>query len=175
MNIFLIGYRCSGKTSVGRQLAHDMHWAFLDTDQILIQNMGMDIAHMVEQRGWQQFREMERNVIKEVSKGDAQVVATGGGAVLDEENVATMRDAGIVVWLRIKPKTVESRMSNDPLNDQLRPSLTGEPLLEEIRETMVQREPYYRKAMDFFVETDVLGIKEISNIISSKTESVNKG
>jgi shikimate kinase len=175
MNIFLIGYRCSGKTSVGRQLAHDRHWAFLDTDQILIENMGMDIAHMVEQKGWRKFREMERNVIKAVSQGDAQVVATGGGAVLDEKNVATMREAGIVVWLRIKPETIENRMANDPLNDQLRPSLTGQPLSKEIQETLLEREPYYEKAMDFSVETDGLKIAEISECITRKADSANKG
>jgi shikimate kinase len=175
MNIFLIGYRCSGKTSVGRQLAHDMRWTFLDTDHLLVEKMGMDIARVVEQKGWGHFRKLEQNVIKDVCQGDLQVIATGGGAVLYDRNVAAMKESGIVVWLKIKPETVKNRMAKDPLNDQLRPSLTGKPLSKEIQDTLLEREPYYRKAMDFFVETDVLGIEEISKFISSKTDSVYKG
>ena len=175
MNIFLIGYRCSGKTSVGRQLADDMHWPFLDTDLLLIENMGTNIARMVEQKGWNHFRKMERDLIKTVCQSDSQVVATGGGAVLDDRNVAVMKESGIVVWLKIKPETVKNRMAKDPLNDQLRPALTGKSLSKEIQETLLEREPYYRKAMDFFVETDDLGIAEISKFISSKTDLVDKG
>jgi shikimate kinase len=170
MNIFLIGYRCTGKTSVGRSLAKRLGWSFVDTDLKLIKEQGQKISEIVNTKGWDSFRKMEKQVIQSVCERDRRVVATGGGVVLDEENVNRMRDSGVLVWLRANINTIESRMAQDPLTRDFRPPLTSEGVVDEIRETLLWRNPYYEKAMDFIVDTDLIGIEAICDTILQKLE-----
>jgi len=93
MNIFLIGYRCTGKTFVGISLAKRLKLSFFDADSELVKEQGMNISEIVNRQGWDVFREMEKAVIKRVCSFDDYVVATGGGAVLDIENVRHMKES----------------------------------------------------------------------------------
>jgi shikimate kinase len=170
MNIFLIGYRCTGKTSVGRSLAKRLGWTFVDTDVKIVQELGQKISEIVGKQGWAAFRELEKQVIRCVCKRDRHVVATGGGAVLDGENVNRMRDTGVLVWLRANIGTIENRMAQDPLTLDYRPALTSEGSAEEIKKTLLLRNAGYEKAMDFNVDTDLIGIETVCNIIIRKLE-----
>jgi shikimate kinase len=165
MNIFLIGYRCSGKTSVGRSLAKRLGWSFVDTDVKLIEEQDQNISVIVDTKGWAFFRKIEKQVIQRVCEQDRHVVATGGGVVLDEENVKQMKDTGVLVWLRANINTIENRMAQDPLTRDLRPALTSKGVIEEIEETLLMRNPYYEKAMDLIVDTDSIGIEEVCDAI----------
>jgi shikimate kinase len=80
VNLFLIGFRCTGKTSVGQILARRLGWPLVDTDRIIVDMIGSDIARMVEKSGWAFFRKQERRALEAVCAADRQVVATGGAS-----------------------------------------------------------------------------------------------
>lgn len=168
MNIYLIGYRCTGKTSVGKFLAKRLGRLFLDTDLELVKEQGLKISEIVHAQGWNVFREMEKAVIKRISTLDDTVVATGGGVVLDDNNVKHMKAGGVMIWLKASPKTIQERMLQDKTTEDFRPSLTSKDLTEEIRETLSTRNPYYEDAMDFFIDTDAVDIEMVSNMIIKK-------
>ena len=173
MNIYLIGYRCTGKSSVGKSLAKILGWSFIDADIELVKEHGMTISEIVATQGWESFRKKEKAVIKKLSSLDKHVIATGGGAILDEENVKNMKKSGVSIWLRANPETVKDRILKDETTEDLRPSLTSKGLMEEIEETLIYRNPFYEKAMDFFVDTDNLDIENVCLIIQKKLNTMD--
>jgi shikimate kinase len=154
MNLFLIGYRCTGKTTVGEALARQMDWSFVDTDRMVVETAGVSIARMVADHGWPVFRQQERLALASVSTGDRQVVATGGGIVLDERNIDTMRKSGRVVWLTASQKIILARLLEDAATAGSRPSLTDQGLSAEIASVLGKRRPLYAKAADQVIDTD---------------------
>jgi len=154
MNIFLIGIRCTGKTTVGRILARSMSLRFVDTDDGIVRAIGQSICTAVTERGWDYFRRQEAKIIAEVCAGDGQVVGTGGGVILNPENIVAMNRSGTVVWLKAKPETTVRRMKIDDDSRGVRPSLTGKPASVEVGEVLSQRTPLYRQASDIEVMTD---------------------
>ena len=164
-NVFLIGYRCTGKTSVGKSLSAKLGWPLIDTDTLLVSDSGQSIKEIVETRGWQTFRNIEHAIVERVCDLDRQIVATGGGVVLSAANVQLMQQSGRLVWLRAKPETIKRRMTQDTDTEAFRPALTAKDSIAEIEETLLEREPYYRQAMDFSVDTDDRQIEEICEII----------
>jgi shikimate kinase len=158
MNIFLIGYRGSGKTSVGGYLSEIIGWPFIDTDFQVVEELGMTISEIVDKKGWDFFRNKETRVLKKVCNHDKQIVATGGGIVLNKENRANMKKSGKIVWLKADFTTVKKRIRLDNKTEDFRPSLTSKELDKEIKETLLLRKPLYEKAMDFSIDTDNLDI-----------------
>jgi shikimate kinase len=172
MNIFLIGYRCTGKTSVGRCLANRLGRSFVDTDLELVKEQGVSISVIVSKRGWTAFRDIEKRVIQRACERDHQVVATGGGAVLDEANVKRMKDSGVLVWLRADIKTIEKRIIEDKTTQDFRPALTSKGSVKEIQETLLLRNPFYERAMDFFVDTGTMDIEAVCDTIIQKIKKI---
>ena len=164
-NVFLIGYRCTGKSSVGKLLAAKLGWPFIDTDALLVSESDVSIKEIVEKYGWETFRKMEHAIVNQVCILDRRVVATGGGVVLDEANVNLMKKNGRIVWLKALSKTIQARMMLDRDTAAFRPSLTSKDSFSEIAETLLEREPLYRQAMDFCVRTDGRKIDEICDEI----------
>jgi shikimate kinase len=154
MNIFLIGYRCTGKSTVGRRVAETLNWKFVDADAELVSDQGLSISKIVSQSGWEGFRRIEKSVLARLCKSENQVIATGGGVVLDKENVRRMKKNGPIVWLRATPETVYRRMIQDENTIASRPALTDKRLWNEILETISERQPLYEKAMNGVVDTD---------------------
>ena len=165
MNIFLIGYRCTGKTCVGKSLAQTLGWSFIDADLELVDKHGMTISEIVSKEGWNSFREKEKAVLKRLSVLDKHVVATGGGVILDIENVEQMKKSGTIIWLKATPETIKERILQDRNTEELRPSLTSKGLVEEIEETLLDRKPLYESAMDFSIDTDSHSIDDICDRI----------
>ncbi len=165
MNIILIGYRCSGKTVVGKTLARELGRAFLDTDTLIEENAGRSIEAMISTKGWAYFRETEKRVAGEVSKKDNLVIATGGGIVMDEENVKNLKQNGWVVWLKGNPEVLKERMAKEQGSGRRRPSLTGADPLEEIKEVLSVRKPFYERAGDLVVDTSSLSIRDAAALI----------
>jgi shikimate kinase len=165
MNIFLIGYRCSGKTAVGRWLADRLQWTFIDMDLQLVDDCGQSIREIVQTMGWRFFREKEALLVEQLCHLNRQVIATGGGAVLNLENVFKMKSCGLLIWLRARPETIENRMQEDAKTFSFRPALTEKGSREEICEMLSERNPFYSQSMDFFVDTDDASIEEIGNAI----------
>jgi len=168
MNIFLIGYRCVGKTTVGQSIARMMSRPFVDSDMLIVQESGQSIQKIVDAKGWDAFRLMERSTLKKICKKDRQVVATGGGVVLDTGNVEEMKKTGIIVWLRATTLTIAERILQDENTENMRPALTGKGLKEEIEETILERNPYYENASHFFMNTNGIGVAEISKTLIHK-------
>lgn len=167
-NLFLIGFRCTGKSSVGRRLAASLNWPFLDTDDMLVAEAGMSIKEIVAKHGWPGLRSMERAVVNRACTPDQQVVATGGGVVLDPENVNRMKGSGKLIWLQASPETIKNRMMRDSGTDAFRPALTLKDSNTEVEESLVERDPLYRLAADVRMATDACRIEEICDAIIEK-------
>jgi shikimate kinase len=174
MNIYLIGYRAVGKSSVGRSLASTLDRVFTDTDCELSRHTGMTISQFVHERGWAAFRELERFILQQICKQDRQVVATGGGVVLDLQNTESMRSTGTLIWLKASPQTIRNRLMNDRRSGQTRPPLTPQGSIIEIEEILNQRTPYYERAMDLSIETDGMSIAQICDEIVSQLSEAEK-
>ncbi|QTA81483.1 Shikimate kinase [Desulfonema limicola] len=168
MNIFLIGYRCTGKTSVGKALAGKLTRPFIDADEELVKKNRVTISDMVAEHGWEFFREKERAVIKSLCSLENHVIATGGGAVLNPDNVKDMKETGLVIWLKASAETIHSRIIQDIKTLEQRPALTHKNLMEEIKETLELRNPLYQYAADFAIDTDLSDTDEICNRIKER-------
>lgn len=162
-NIFLIGPRACGKTSVGRMLADRLGREFIDTDHALVAAVGMEIADYVEQNGWDAFRDREvETLVREAAPG-GRVIGCGGGIVLREENREVLK-SGVTVYLKADPEELARRLMNDP-NEAQRPSLTGKSIADEVREVLAERAPLYEGCADLVVTGDSLGevVDEVLN------------
>jgi len=173
MNIYLIGYRCCGKTSVGKALSRLLGRPFLDTDEAVVQKAGMTISDIVAKNGWDAFRDMEKNAIDQTTFLNQYVIATGGGVILNPDNVRNMRKAGRVIWLRASPETVRARMAADPETLIQRPGLTPTGSMDEIEAVLLARQPLYENAGHLVMDTDILGIDAICRKIIEKTQQGN--
>ena len=165
MNLYLIGYRCTGKTTVGRFMAQRLGWPLVDTDCVIVDTADMSIDQMVASFGWSFFRQRESEVLSRVASDDRQVVATGGGIVLDARNRQTMKTTGKVIWLTAGERSIRTRMLADAATGDNRPALTGRGLLEEIETVLAERMPLYESAADLAIATDRVAVAEISERI----------
>ncbi len=181
MNLYLIGYRCTGKTSVGGILARQLGRRFYDADAEVVERCGMTIAEIVEKNGWPAFRELETETILRLSRKTDAVVATGGGAILDPANVSAMKKSGKIVWLTAEIGTIRSRMAGDAATADLRPALEkgrssgipdnenkdkiGDEIGDEIEETLKERLPLYKDAADMEIDTDLLPPEAVADRI----------
>ncbi|MBF0549940.1 MAG: shikimate kinase [Deltaproteobacteria bacterium] len=161
MNIVLIGYRCCGKSAVGKLLAEKLGWDFVDSDALIQLRSGRPIPQIVAEDGWAVFRDYERQVISELARKNNLVIATGGGAVLDDRNVAQLQENGWLVWLQAGPETIGDRMAADIGTGQVRPSLTGADPVAEITAVLLEREPHYDNAGDIAIDTGSLALQEV--------------
>ena len=168
MNIVLIGYRCSGKTSVGKLLAGELGRQFVDLDAILEHHAGTSIQSLVADRGWEFFRKLEHDLVAEVCRRDGLVIAPGGGAVIHQENVSLLRENGFVVWLKGEARILRARMLKEEHAGKVRPSLIGSNPLAEIDEVLALRTPLYQQAADLVVDTTDLSAEEVAIAIMGK-------
>ena len=131
-NLVLIGYRATGKTSVGARLAEVLQRPFVDLDQVLVREAGRSVADIVAQGGWAEFRRLEKQLVARYRDARGLVLATGGGVVLDPNNVAALRENGILIWLTADPAAIQARLAQDQPRDANRPSLTGGDTIREV-------------------------------------------
>ncbi len=154
-NIVLTGFRATGKSLVGRMLAEQLGYLFIDTDELLCERLGAPIADIVARHGWAFFRQAERALLAEVPTMVRTVLATGGGAIEHREQWQQLRSCSYVVWLEADAATIRQRMGADPNSPGQRPSLTGRPIHDEIAELLQQREPLYLAGSDLRLDTGV--------------------
>jgi shikimate kinase len=148
-NIYLVGMMGAGKTTLGRSLAQRLDMEFVDTDRLLVERTGVPVATIFEFEGEAGFRRRESALLAEVAEREGQVVATGGGAIIAEENRRLMRSSGTVVYLRARLESLWERTRHDttrPLLSTPDPRATLESLLSA-------REPLYREAAHVTVDT----------------------
>jgi shikimate kinase len=149
-NIFLVGPMGAGKTTIGRQLASAMGFAFEDSDHEIQQRTGVDIPTIFEFEGERGFRQREAQVIDELTQHQSLVLATGGGVVLDPENRKHLTSRGLVVYLFCSPEQQFERT----VRDRNRPLLQTEDPLQRLRDLFTERDPLYRQVADVVVSTE---------------------
>ncbi len=168
MNLFLIGYRGSGKTSVAAALAERLSWPWIDADAELERRAGLSIKRIFAAEGEAGFRDRESAVIADLAALERHIIALGGGAVLREANRRAIAGRGRVVWLRAAPETLLARIAADPTTAERRPNLTAQGGLAEIRDLLAQRSPLYAAWADIVMEADDSPPAEIARAISAR-------
>ena len=168
MKVFLIGYRCTGKTTVGKRLAERLGVEFLDTDQLVERQVGSSIAHLVATRGWDVFRQIETQVLKDTAGGADRVIATGGGIIMDPQNGKFIKETGFSIWLDADIKTILSRLGTDSQTAATRPALTDKDLLEETKDLVKLRSPLYAASAHMRIDTGSQTPEQIVNIIERR-------
>ena len=162
MNIVLIGYRGSGKSAVGRELAGRLGWEFVDTDVLIEQRAGLTIREIFADRAEEGFRDLETRIVAEIAQRDRQVVSTGGGVLLRAENVAALKQNGRLVWLTAPAEVLWRRIIGDIRRLETRPQMDFAAGLVEVREALKQRNPVYRQVADVTVDTTD---RSVANIV----------
>lgn len=159
MNLVLIGYRGTGKSVVAHEAAAALGWEVLSLDATLVERAGMSIPEIVEERGWEGFRDLEEEIVRSVACLEGFVIDCGGGVIERQANHSLLRQVGMVVWLTASPATIVNRIRDD---DQ-RPSLTGNrSFVDEVEEVLSRRLPLYRAVAHHEVCTDGRTIAEVA-------------
>ena len=161
MNVVLIGYRGTGKSVVGKTLSKRLGKPFYDADGYIEERTGRTISDMVASEGWPFFRAREKEAIRELSDKENCVIATGGGAVMDKDNVACLREKGFFVLLKADIDTMIQRIQGDEVSSQQRPDLLGGNIYEETEALLKQRMPVYEDVADLSIDTSNLTVDEV--------------
>ena len=146
MSIILLGYRGSGKTTIGRRLADRLWQKFVDTDDLVAAAAGMSIKDIFEIRGEDHFRDLETQALRKALALEDQVIALGGGAIKREENRQLITASSHKrIYLRCEPEVLYDRIHNDPATAATRPALSpAGGNLEEIMSILAERHPLYK-------------------------------
>jgi len=171
--VVLTGFRATGKTSVGKKLAHLFDYRFIDTDDMIVERLGCSVIESVCRHGWQLFRQLEQQVLLDCVGLEKTVLATGGGAVLHQAAWQQLRCHGIVVWLQADPETLLARLQGDPNTDGQRPSLRSkssgsEDPAAEISALLAERESLYRAGSDLAVDTENMAPDALATAVFQK-------
>ena len=155
--VFLVGFMCSGKSSVGRVLADKLGWRFIDLDEVIEREERMSIPDIFAKKGEEYFRRLELKTLKRVSEEEKVVVSTGGGLGANPKAMDMMKEKGLVVWLKVSFEEFLKRCGEDPSRPMI---ALGE---EKLRDLMRDREKTYARA---HVSIDNMGIEESAEKIS---------
>jgi shikimate kinase len=171
MNIILIGFRCTGKTTIGKLLAKKLKYNFFSIDEEIIRRNKKTITQLVQEKGWRYFRNCESEVIKNLSNLDKYIIDTGGGAIISRKNRMVLKKNGFIILFTSNQKIIMERM----LNGTDRPELkTGLKLKEEIRLLLKERKKKYLFIANMKINTSINPIDTCVNKIISATESLRK-
>jgi len=163
--LYLIGYRGTGKTTVGQRVAERLRCTFVDADVLLEHRAGKSIAEIFAIEGEPGFRDREAAVLAFLSQQPQHVIATGGGVILRPSNREILRTTGFVAWLDAKPETIWQRMVTDPTTAGRRPNLTARGGPDEVRELLKSREPLYRETANLHLDTDIASPESLADRI----------
>jgi shikimate kinase len=162
MNIVLIGYRGTGKSTIAKILSTRLKWPRFHLDEAIVHDRGMSIPQMVEKHGWEFFRDVEARIVEIASNKDKTVIDAGGGVVVRPKNIELLRQNGVIIWLKARPETIIRRIKEDTN----RPSLTGKKFfLEEVQEVLAERIPKYQAAAHVAIATDDLSPQAVAKKI----------
>jgi len=161
-NVILVGFMGTGKTAVGKALAEKIGFKFVDTDLMVEAEAKKSIPDIFRLEGEAAFRKYEADAIKRINHLKNYVIATGGGAVMIDENIANMKRAGMVVCLTATPDVILERTQSD----DYRPLLKTKEPLKKILSLLKIREPQYQKA-DYTIDTSKLSVDAIAQTIIS--------
>jgi shikimate kinase len=167
--LILTGFIATGKSSVGPLLARRLGWEFVDSDDAIVARAGKSIAQIFADDGEARFRQLEREVIAHLADDrrrcpqchgpHPEVIATGGGAIVDEANRTALKRAGVIVCLTARPEVVAARVEKSK-NPRPKLSESGQPLLERVRDLLAERADAYARA-DLSVDTSELSVEQV--------------
>lgn len=157
-NIALIGFMGSGKTTVGRVLAKYLDMKFIDIDKLIAAREKKTIPEIFEEKGEAYFRKLERQIVQEESMDNNIVIATGGGVIIDNENIKALKETSFIVHLDCTIECIYERVKRR----NTRPLLNVENMYEKMKELYTKREMLYKISADYTVKID-----ENSNIFDT--------
>lgn len=149
-NIALIGFMGSGKSTIGRVLAKYLDMKFIDIDKLISAREKKSIPEIFAEKGESYFRKLEREIVYEESLDNNIVIATGGGVIIDNENIKTLRETSYIVYLDCTIDCIYERVKNS----KSRPLLNVENMYEKIKDLHSKREILYKISADFIVKID---------------------
>jgi len=155
-NIALVGFMAVGKSAVGRNLAKKLRRRFVDLDRLIEKAEGMKVKEIFAQKGEPYFRQAEKRVLKEVLQRPGQVIATGGGIVMDDENLTLLREQTLLIGLTASTEALLGRVGKN----SKRPLLKGGEMRDRVEELLLQRQSRYAQAQVTF-DTSTLGIDQV--------------
>lgn len=164
-NVALIGFMGAGKSSIGRALARKLGKNFVDVDKLIEKRAGKSIAHIFKEDGEPAFRELERCATAEAARQTGQVIACGGGVVLNRSNTEALKKNAVLIYLKASEEAVHRRVS---ASKGKRPLLAGKNGLKTIEEMMTVRRPLYEGSADIMLDTSKLGIEAAVDEIIKK-------
>ncbi len=164
-NVALIGFMGAGKTAVGRLLAEKLNKTLIELDSLIEHKAGKSIADIFQEDGEMAFRRLEIEVTKEVAGNKNQVIACGGGIVLNKINIDRLKDEAVVVYLMASPEIIQERVSID---EGIRPLLKESNKALTIRELLEFRQPFYERAADIKIDTSELDIEAVAQQIIAR-------
>ena len=162
-NIALTGFMGCGKTAVGRVVAKVAGFEFLDTDQFIEEHVGKTIPRIFEEHGEETFRQYEREVVVRLAERENTVIATGGGLLVDAENMDTMKQYAMVFCLWASPESIWRRVKGQ----SHRPLLNTDNPKKRIIELLEERKAAYSRS-DMLINTEYRSAKDVSNLIFSQ-------
>lgn len=165
-NIALIGMMGSGKSTIGKKLSLILPtYNFIDTDELIVLNQNMSINDIFAQKGEEYFRNIETSILNEVLNKENQIISTGGGIILKEENRSILKQNSIVIYLQASSNTLFERVKNN----KERPLLNVEDMKSKIENLLQQRKELYKNSSTYIINTEEKNIenilKEIEGII----------
>ena len=167
MNIALIGFRGTGKTTIGKRLARRLQMKFIDLDHEIVRRAGKAIPQIFAESGEQGFREMERRAVEAAAGMDNACIACGGGVVLRKASIDSLKRNSTIILLEARPEVIHARIRHD----RNRPSLTGKGAMEEILHLLEERRPLYDAAAQMRFDTSDDSVAEtVQKIISGLNE-----
>jgi shikimate kinase len=169
LNLALIGFMGTGKTSAGRLVAEQLHFDFLDTDELIQTRTGRTIAEIFSNNGEAAFRALERDVVTDLAGRTKTVISTGGGLPANPENLAALKAHALVVCLWASPEKIWERVRNQ----SHRPLLQDPDPQLKIRELLELREPFYRQA-DVLINTNLRSAREVAQQIVLQFKLANR-
>lgn len=155
-NIILTGFMGAGKSAVGKKLAERLSMEIIDTDDVIEQESGMKISDIFSQFGEDHFRKLEKMVVEEISTFNNHVIITGGGVVVNKENIENLRKNGIIVYLHTTPEVIYERVKSETH----RPLLQAKDPMKKIKELLDYRAQFYANN-DIEVDTSNLSVDEV--------------
>lgn len=166
-SIALIGFMGTGKTVVGKAVAEKLGKDFVELDVLIEQKAGKPIPEIFQQEGEVAFRELEIEVTREIAGGKKQVIACGGGLVLNTINIDRLKKDSVIVYLTASPRVILKRVSDDGGE---RPVLKASNKAEKIQELLRFRKPFYEQAADIRIDTSRLDIGAVAEQIINKVK-----
>lgn len=163
-NIFLIGFMGAGKSTIAAELTKELGMQRIEMDQMIVEQQNMPISEIFDKFGEEYFRNIETDLVRELTDKKQMVVSCGGGIVLRDENAKLMKESGAIVLLTATPETIYERVKNSTE----RPILNGNMNVEYISSLMDQRKDRYFAVADYVVTTDGKSAKEICAEIIEK-------